>query len=175
MSPETDHRIAVVPGSYDPVTNGHLDIIKRAAGLFDEVVVAVVNQSVRKSTAMFTIDERIGFIRDALAEAGVTNVRVEPFYELVVAYARRIGAQAIVKGLRQISDFEYEMEMGHLNRQQAPEIESVFVMASPRYAFLSSSWVKELARFEGQIDELVPAPVAALLGERVARARNDAD
>jgi pantetheine-phosphate adenylyltransferase len=174
MSPADDKRIAVVPGSYDPVTNGHLDIIKRAAGLFDEVVVAVVNQSARKSKALFTIDERLTFIRDALAEAGVHNVRVEPFYELVVAYARRIGAQAIVKGLRQISDFEYELEMGHLNRQQAPEIESVFVMASPRFAFLSSSWVKELARFEGRIDELVPAPVAAMLAERVPRARDDA-
>ncbi len=173
MSRIDEPRIAVVPGSYDPVTNGHLDIIKRAAGLFDEVVVAVVNQSVRKSTAMFSIDERIGFLRDALAEAGVTNVRVEPFYELVVAYARRIGAQAIVKGLRQISDFEYEMEMGHLNRQQAPEIESVFVMASPKYAFLSSSWVKELARFEGKIDELVPPAVAALLSERIGGQHGD--
>jgi pantetheine-phosphate adenylyltransferase len=169
----TANRIAVVPGSYDPVTNGHLDIIKRAAGLFDEVVVAVVNQSARKNTALFSIDERLGFIRDALAEAGVENVRVEPFYELVVSYARRIGAQAIVKGLRQISDFEYEMEMGHLNRQQAPDIESVFVMASPQFAFLSSSWVKELARFEGQIDGLVPAPVAAALAERVPSPRDE--
>lgn len=167
----THPRIAVVPGSYDPVTLGHLDIIKRAAGLFDEVVVAVVNQSVRKSKAMFTIDERIGFIEDALAAEGIDNVRAEPFYELVVSYARRIGATAIVKGLRQASDFEYEMQMGHLNRQQAAEIESIFVMASPKYAFLSSSWVKELARFDGKIDGLVPPPVAAALMERSAALR----
>ncbi|WP_320669945.1 pantetheine-phosphate adenylyltransferase [Patulibacter defluvii] len=164
-------RIAVVPGSYDPVTYGHLDIIKRAAGLFDEVVVAVVNQSVRKSKAMFTIDERLGFIEDALQAEGITNARADPFFELVVAYARRIGATAIVKGLRQASDFEYEMQMGHLNRQQAEEIESVFVMASPQFAFLSSSWVKELARFDGRIDGLVPPPVQAALAERVATLR----
>jgi pantetheine-phosphate adenylyltransferase len=168
----TNPRIAVVPGSYDPVTLGHLDIIKRAAGLFDEVVVAVVNQSVRKSKAMFTIDERIGFIHDALAAEGIENVRAEPFYELVVSYARRIGATAIVKGLRQASDFEYEMQMGHLNRQQAAEIESIFVMASPKYAFLSSSWVKELARFDGKIDGLVPPPVAEALRERSAALRD---
>ncbi|EHN09568.1 Phosphopantetheine adenylyltransferase [Patulibacter medicamentivorans] len=169
----TEKRIAVVPGSYDPVTNGHLDIIKRAAGLFDEVVVAVVNQSVRKSKAMFSIDERLGFITGALAAEGITNVRAEPFYELVVSYARRIGATAIVKGLRQASDFEYEMQMGHLNRQQAEEIESIFVMASPQFAFLSSSWVKELARFDGRIDGLVPAPVQAALTARVAELRDD--
>ncbi len=168
---KTEKRIAVVPGSYDPVTFGHLDIISRAAGLFDEVVVAIVNQSVRKSTAMFDIDERVGFIEDALAEAGVTNARVEPFYELVVSFTRRIGAHVIVKGLRQASDFEYEMQMGHLNRQQAPDIESVFVMSSPKYAFLSSSWVKELARFDGQLDGLVPAPVAAALRARTAEFR----
>jgi pantetheine-phosphate adenylyltransferase len=168
---KTEKRIAVVPGSYDPVTFGHLDIISRAAGLFDEVVVAIVNQSVRKSTAMFDIDERVGFIEDALAEAGVTNARVEPFYELVVSFTRRIGAHVIVKGLRQASDFEYEMQMGHLNRQQAPDIESVFVMSSPKYAFLSSSWVKELARFDGQIDGLVPAPVADALRARSAEYR----
>lgn len=167
----TEKRIAVVPGSYDPVTFGHIDIITRAAGLFDEVVVAIVNQSVRKSTAMFSIDERVRFIEDALADAGVTNARVEPFYELVVSFTRRIGAQVIVKGLRQASDFEYEMQMGHLNRQQAPDIESVFVMSSPKYAFLSSSWVKELARFDGTLEGLVPAPVAAALAERNAEFR----
>jgi len=168
----TNPRIAVVPGSYDPVTNGHLDIIKRAAGLFDEVVVAVVNQSVRKSRAMFTVEERIGFIEDALAAEGIGNVRAEPFYELLVFYARRIGATAIVKGLRQASDFEYEMQMGHLNRQQAAEIESIFVMSSPKYAFLSSSWVKELARFDGKIDGLVPPAVADALRARAAELRD---
>lgn len=169
---KTEKRIAVVPGSYDPVTFGHIDIITRAAGLFDEVVVAIVNQSVRKSTAMFSIEERVRFIEDALAEAGVTNARVEPFYELVVSFTRRIGAHVIVKGLRQASDFEYEMQMGHLNRQQAPDIESVFVMSSPKYAFLSSSWVKELARFDGKIDGLVPGPVAEALAARNAQFLN---
>src|SRR5947209_7738308 len=155
--------IAVCPGSYDPVTNGHLDVIRRAAGLYDEVVVAVVNRSVRKSSALFGIDDRVGFIERAVAE--LDNVRVEPFSTLVVDFARAVGARAIIKGLRAISDFEYELEMNQLNRRQNPEIESVYLMASPLYSFLSSSGVKELATFGGRIDDLVPDEGAQRLQE----------
>lgn len=158
---------AVCPGSYDPVTNGHLDVIRRAAGLYDEVVVAVVNRSVRKSGSLFSIEERVGFIERALAD--LDNVRVEPFSTLIVDFARSVGAKAIVKGLRAISDFEYELEMNQLNRRQDPEIESVYLMASPQYSFLSSSGVKELATFAGKIDDLVPDEVARRLQEELRR------
>ncbi|MBA3809755.1 MAG: pantetheine-phosphate adenylyltransferase [Solirubrobacterales bacterium] len=162
-----DNAIAVCPGSYDPITNGHLDVIRRAANLYDEVVVAVVNRSVRKSSALFGIEERVGFIERALADQ--ETVRVEPFSTLVVDFARSIGARAIVKGLRAISDFEYELEMNQLNRRQDPEIESVYLMASPQYSFLSSSGVKELATFGGRIDDLVPDEVARRLQEELTR------
>jgi pantetheine-phosphate adenylyltransferase len=163
----TDPRTCVVPGSYDPVTNGHLDVIRRASALFDRVVVAVVNTSVRKTPPLFGVDERMGFLQEATA--GLGNVEVEPFSILLVDFARNVGARAIVKGLRAISDFEYEMEMAQLNRNQADDIESVYLMSGPQYSFLSSSGVKELATFGGKIDELVPAPVAARLKEELAR------
>ncbi|HUA12330.1 MAG TPA: pantetheine-phosphate adenylyltransferase [Solirubrobacteraceae bacterium] len=159
--------IAVCPGSYDPVTNGHLDVIRRAAALYDEVVVAVVNRSVRKSGSLFGIEERVSFVSNALAD--LDNIRVEPFSTLVVDFARSVGARAIVKGLRAISDFEYELEMNQLNRRQDPDVESVYLMASPQYSFLSSSGVKELATFGGRIDDLVPADVAARLQEELQR------
>jgi pantetheine-phosphate adenylyltransferase len=159
--------IAVCPGSYDPITNGHLDVIRRAANLYDEVVVAVVNRSVRKSSALFGIEDRVGFIERALTD--LDTVRVEPFSTLVVDFARTVGATAIVKGLRAISDFEYELEMNQLNRREAPEIESVYLMASPQYSFLSSSGVKELATFGGRIDDLVPDEVVGRLQEELTR------
>jgi pantetheine-phosphate adenylyltransferase len=162
-----DPRIAVCPGSYDPVTNGHLDVIARASTMFDEVIVAVVNLSTRKTKPLFSIEERMGFITDATAHLG--NVRPEPFDVLVVDFAQRVGAKAIVKGLRAISDFEYELEMNQLNRLQAPDVESLYLMASPQYSFLSSSGVKELATFNGDIDGLVPEPVARRLKEELAR------
>jgi len=162
-----DPRIAVCPGSYDPITNGHVDVITRASQMFDELIVAVVNASVRKSKGLFTADERIGFIEQATAHLG--NVRVEPFSNLVVEFARDRGAKAIVKGLRAISDFEYELEMNQLNRQLASDIESIYLMASPQYSFLSSSGVKEIATFGGDVSDLVPEPVARRLKEALAR------
>ena len=169
MPPEP--RIAVCPGSYDPVTCGHIDVIRRAAKVFDEVIVAVVNASVRKSKALFTAEERVGFIEEATAE--LPNVRVEPFDVLVVEFARRVGATAIVKGLRAISYFEYEFEMNQLNRMLAPDIHTVYLMASPQYSFLSSSGVKELATFGGNIDGLVPDGVGDRLKEELQRRRNE--
>ena len=164
---QPDNRTAVCPGSYDPVTYGHLDIISRAAEMFDKVIVAVVNLPVRKGGTLFTADERVGFLINATQS--LPNVVVEPFSILVVEFARARGAKAIVKGLRAISDFEYELEMNQLNRRQAPEVESVYLMASPKYSFIRSSGVKELATFGGSIEDLVPDEVAAALKERLSR------
>jgi pantetheine-phosphate adenylyltransferase len=158
---------AVCPGSYDPVTMGHLDIIGRAAGVFDQLVVGVVNQPIRKSKTLFSAEERVSFIADATAELG--NVQVKPFDTLLVDFAREHGAKAIVKGLRAISDFEYEFEMNQLNRKMAPDIESIYLMAAPQYSFLSSSGIKELAMFGGDISGLVPDRVAARLQEELKR------
>jgi pantetheine-phosphate adenylyltransferase len=162
-----DNRIAVCPGSYDPVTLGHIDVITRAASMFDELIVAVVNASVRKNKSLFDAEERIGFIERATAH--LDNVTVEPFSTLVVDFARERGAKAIVKGLRAISDFEYELEMNQLNRNLAPDVESIYLMASPQYSFLSSSGVKEIATFGGNISDLVPEEVARRLQEALAR------
>jgi pantetheine-phosphate adenylyltransferase len=162
-----DNRIAVCPGSYDPITNGHVDVISRAAPMFDELIVAVVNASVRKSKTLFSAEERCRFIEQATSH--LPNVSVEPFDKLLVEYARDKGAMAIVKGLRAISDFEYELEMNQLNRQLASDIESVYLMASPQYSFLSSSGVKEIAVFGGDVSELVPEGVARRLKEALAR------
>jgi len=150
---------AIYPGTYDPVTHGHLDVIKRAAGVFDRLVVGVVANPQHKRP-MFSLDERVGFIREALAENGSGNVVVDVFSELVVDFARKHDAKTMVKGLRVISDFEWEFQMNHLNRQLAPEIETLYVMSSPLYSFVSSSGVKEIASFGGKVDELVPAAVA---------------
>jgi pantetheine-phosphate adenylyltransferase len=164
---EAKKAIAICPGSYDPVTNGHLDVIRRSAGLYDEVVVAVVNRSVRKNPPLFDISERLAFIEHAIAD--LEGVRAEAFSTLVVEFAHTVGARAIVKGLRAISDFEYELEMSQLNRRQDAKIESVYLMASPQYSFLSSSGVKELATFGGQIEDLVPEEVARRLQEELRR------
>jgi pantetheine-phosphate adenylyltransferase len=162
-------RIAVCPGSYDPVTNGHLDIITRASRVFDKVVVGVVNQPVRKQKTLFTGDERRAFLADAVAEIGLENVDVEVFANLLVEFAREQGATALVKGLRAISDFEYEFEMNQLNRKLAPEIESMYIFASAHYSFLSSTGVKEMATFGGDVSDLVPSPVVKALAERIKR------
>jgi pantetheine-phosphate adenylyltransferase len=168
MTPTSaDHRVALCPGSYDPVTNGHLDVISRAAELFDEVIVAVVNLPARKGVTLFSVEERMRFIADATAH--LKGVRVLSFSVLVVDFAREHGARVIVKGLRAISDFEYEFEMHQLNRLQAPDIDTIYLMASPQYSFISSSGIKELAMFGGTIDELVPKRVAARLKEELGR------
>ena len=168
MPPDSSRpHIAVCPGSYDPITKGHIDIITRASEIFDELIVTVVNASVRKDRAMFTAEERVAFIENATAH--LSNVRVDTFDVLIVDYARRVGATAIIKGLRAISDFEYELEMNQLNRHLAGDIESVYLMASPQYSFLSSSGVKEIATFGGDVSDLVPDEVAKRLKEAHAR------
>jgi pantetheine-phosphate adenylyltransferase len=167
VSAERNRGAAVCPGSYDPVTYGHLDIIGRAAQVFDRVIVGVVNQPVRKKETVFSAEERVSFIESEVAE--YRNVQVKPFDTLLVDFAREHGAKAIVKGLRAISDFEYEFEMNQLNRKMAPDIESIYLMAAPQFSFLSSSGVKELAMFGGDISGLVPDTVAARLKEQLKR------
>ncbi|HEX6228524.1 MAG TPA: pantetheine-phosphate adenylyltransferase [Solirubrobacterales bacterium] len=154
----------VCPGSYDPVTNGHLDIIRRTSAVFERVVVGVVNNPVRKGKTLFTAEERQAFIEDATAD--LPNVEARTFSNLLVEFARELNAKAVVKGLRAISDFEYEFEMAQLNRKLDPGIESMYVIASPDYSFLSSTGVKEMATFGGDVSDLVPADVAAAMAER---------
>ena len=159
---------AICPGSYDPVTNGHVDVIARAAGIFDRVVVGVVGEP-RHKQPMFTMEERVDFLRTALAH--LPNVEVDVLRELVVDFAHRWEAKAIVKGLRVISDFEWEFQMNQLNRHLAPDIETVYVMASPSVSFVSSSGVKEIAAFGGDVSVLVPEPVAKRFKELFPQGR----
>ena len=162
---------AIYPGTYDPVTNGHVDVIRRAAQIFARVVVGVVDNPHHK-TPLFPVDERVAMLKDALQ--GLDNVEVDVFKELVVEFARRWDAQVIVKGLRVLSDFEYEFQMNQLNRTLAPEIETVYVMASPQVSFVSSSGVKEIAAFGGNVEELVPDAVARRLKDMFPNGRGGA-
>jgi pantetheine-phosphate adenylyltransferase len=154
------HRV-VCPGSFDPVTNGHLDIISRAARLCDELVVAVVRNP--NKTAMFSADERVDMLREATKE--LDNVIVAKFEGLIVDFCRANGISAIVKGLRAVSDFDYELQMAQMNYSQA-EVETLFMTTNPLYAFLSSSLVKEFARFGGDVSALVPPGVVTRLATR---------
>ncbi len=165
---KTRQNTAICPGSYDPVTNGHIDVITRAAGIFDRVVVGVVRDPHHKAT-MFSVEERVGFLNEAVG--GLDNVEVDVFAELVVDFARRWGAKTMVKGLRVISDFEWEFQMNHLNRILAPEVETLYVMSSPLYSFVSSSGVKEIAAFGGKVDDLVPPVVAKRFREMFSQGR----
>lgn len=156
-------RVALCPGTYDPITLGHVDIIERAARLFGEVVVSVVASSVRKST-LFGPEERIALARESVAH--LENVRVAGFDTLVTEHARAVGASVVVKGLRAISDFDYEFQMAQINRHLAGEIETVYLPASPQFSFLSSSGVREVATWGGPVDDWVPPPVAVALRRR---------
>lgn len=146
-------RIAICPGSYDPVTLGHIDIIQRAAHLFDHVVVGVVRRPKHKEP-LIPADDRVALLQESLAD--VPNVTVETFSDLVVEFAKRSGATSLVKGLRAVSDFEWEFQMQQLNKHLAPDIESVYLAASGRYMFVSSSGVREIAAFGGSVENLVP-------------------
>jgi len=154
----------VCPGSFDPVTNGHMDIITRAARLHDEVIVAVL-RNVAKSS-LFTADERVGMLREVTKD--YANVRVAKFDGLIVDFCRAHDVSAIVKGLRAVSDFDYEMQMAQMNYAQAG-VETLFMTTNPLYAFLSSSLVKEFASYGGDVASLVPEPVLRRLTERLAR------
>lgn len=152
-------KIVVVPGSFDPITNGHLDIIKRAAKVFGDVRVAVMNNSSKNS--LFSVEERVALIEEVTA--GIPNVKVESSSGLLIDYAKSIGASAIVRGLRAVSDFEYEMQITSMNRVLDESIETFFIMTNNQYSFLSSSIVKEVAKYGGEISVLVPKPVELAL------------
>jgi len=154
--------VALLPGSYDPVTVGHLDLISRCSSMFDDVVVGVVDDSFRK-TAMFSTQERIAFLEESTRH--LPNVRAVPLRGLVVTLAREVGAHVLVKGLRAVTDFEYEFQMAQLNRKLDPELETMYLMASPEYSFLSSSGVKEIAKYGGCISDLVPEVVERRFAE----------
>jgi pantetheine-phosphate adenylyltransferase len=159
-------RIALFPASFDPLTNGHLDLIHRTEQVFDEVVVAIAT-NVDKSGGTFTVDERLAILREVLGDE--PRVRVESFSGLVVDFAEEIGATAIIRGLRAMSDFEYEFEMALMNRHLKPGIEILFMMTSLECLYVSSSRLKELAYFGADIEEFVPPVVAKRLRDKVRR------
>ncbi|KGR83999.1 pantetheine-phosphate adenylyltransferase [Lysinibacillus odysseyi] len=152
-------KIAVVPGSFDPITNGHLDIIKRAADVFDVVYVAVLNNS--SKNPLFSVEERIELIEQVTKQ--FTNIRIESSSGLLIDYAQEKNAKAIVRGLRAVSDFEYEMQITSMNRVLDENIETFFIMTKNQYSFLSSSIVKEVAKYGGNVSELVPREVEQAL------------
>lgn len=155
-------KIAVVPGSFDPITNGHIDIIRRAADVFDTVYVAVLNNSSKQP--LFSIEERIALIEEVTKE--LPNIRIETSSGLLIDYAREKKAKAIVRGLRAVSDFEYEMQITSMNRVLDENIETFFIMSKNQYSFLSSSIVKEVAKYGGKVCELVPPIVDEALKEK---------
>ena len=156
-------RLAVYPGSFDPLTNGHLDVIERAARLFDEVIVAVAVNTAK--TGLFSFEERVALIRASLK--GMPNVRVDRFEGLLVDFVRRSGAQVVVRGLRAISDFEFEFQMALMNRKLDDSIETMFLMPKEEYTYLSSRIVKEIARLGGAVSTFVPPAVEAALRTRL--------
>ncbi len=160
--PAMTDTVAICPGTYDPPTNGHIDVIRRAARLFDRVVVGVVRAPQHKQP-LLPAAERVEFLRESTA--GLEGVEIDVFSSLVVEFARERGASVLVKGLRAISDFEWEFQMSHLNASLAPEIETVYLMSSPQYSFVSSSGVREIASFGGDVSQYVSASVAARLAE----------
>lgn len=158
-------RIAVCPGSFDPITNGHLDIIERATPIFDEVIVAVLNNSSKKP--LFSVAERMELISEVTEH--LPNVRVDSFDGLLVDYAASVGATAIVRGLRAVSDFEYEMQVASINKKMNDQVETLFMMTNNQYSFLSSSIVKEAAKYGASVAGLVPPAIEEALREKYAQ------
>lgn len=155
--------VAIVPGSFDPVTNGHLDIIKRTSDLFDTVYVSILSNS--SKNPLFTVEERIELIKRVTKD--IKNVKVESFTGLLVDYAREKNAKFIVKGLRAVSDYEYEVQMSLTNKRLAPEIETFFITTNSKYAYLSSSIVKEVAKYGGDITEMIPPEIIEDIKEKI--------
>jgi pantetheine-phosphate adenylyltransferase len=157
---------ALIPGTYDPVTKGHLDVIVRSAQIFDHIVVGVAASPLKGAGPLFSLDERVGFVRESVAH--LSNVEVRPFSTLLVDFAVEVGAQAIVKGLRVVTDFESEFQQSALNYRLNPELETVFIMATPENMYLSSSMVKEIAALGGSVRAWVTAPVEQALAAKYA-------
>ena len=155
--------IALVPGSFDPPTKGHLDVVERCTAIFDEIVVGVIHNP--SKSPMFSAEERIALLEECCE--GWSNVRVESFQGLLVDFAEEIGAKTVVKGLRAVTDFDYEIQMSQMNRHLSKDVVSLFVATKPEYGYLSSSLVKEVARLGGSVDALVPPVVAHALKERL--------
>ena len=168
-APEHHHRVAVYPGSFDPVHRGHLDIAKRAAHLVDELVVAVY--ATPNKNLLFSTDERVRLWRETIAEEGLKNVRVAPFEGLVIDFARSVSAQAIVRGLRAVTDFELEFQQALMNRKLAPEIETLMIITDLRYLFVSATLLKEVARLGGDLDGIVTTTVAQALKKQLSAER----
>ena len=162
---ETTRPLAMFPASFDPVTNGHLDIISRAVDVFGEVVAAVARNVGKQGT--FSLEERLEMLRGAIGEW--PGVRITTIDGLTVDFAREVGAKVLIRGLRMMSDFEYEFEMALMNQHLYPEVETVFIMASQKYLYVSSSRLKELARFGRSVDEFVPSVAAKMLHEKLGR------
>jgi pantetheine-phosphate adenylyltransferase len=158
-------KIAVYPGTFDPVTYGHLDIVKRASKLFDEVVIGVLNNSVK--TPLFSVNERVKILEKTTED--IPNVRVDHFNGLSVDFARKWGAVVIVRGLRLITDFEFELQMAQTNRKLAPEVDTTFLYTSLQYSYLSSTTVREVAGFGGNISEFVPPYVAEEIHKKLGK------
>jgi len=156
-------RLAVYPGSFDPITNGHVDVIARAANLFDEVIVAAATNDAKKS--LFSVEERVAMMKEVTAR--FLNVKVVAFDGLLVEFARQVGAVAVVRGLRAISDFEFEFQMALMNRKLEPTIETVFLTPREEYTYLSSRIVKEIARLGGAVEAFVPQPVVEALRKKL--------
>ncbi|MEW5764371.1 MAG: pantetheine-phosphate adenylyltransferase [Acidobacteriota bacterium] len=157
--------MAIYPGSFDPVTNGHVDLVMRGAGIFQTVVVAVLRNTQKEG--LFTVEERVRLLRESLRD--VDRVEVDAFDGLLVDYVRRRGARHILRGIRALSDFEYEFQMALMNRRLAPDLETVFLMPREEYTYLSSRLVREVARLGGPVEGLVPAPVLRMLKEKFSK------
>ena len=148
---------AIYPGSFDPITNGHLDVVMRAAKIFDRVTIAVLENREKRGRNLFTLEERLELIREAVHHAKLPNVDVDTFSGLTAEYARLRNVTVIVRGLRAVSDYEFELQIAHLNRQLNKDLETVFIMAGTRYSYVSSTMVKEVASYGGDVSKLVPA------------------
>jgi len=159
--------VAVYPGSFDPITNGHLDVIQRAARMFDRIIIAIAQHA--EKTPMFTVQERVALARVAVRNLG--NVAVEDFHGLLVNYARQKGARVVVRGLRAVSDFEFEFQMALVNRKLGPQIETIFLAPKDEYTFISSRLVKEIAQLGGNVSDFVPANVKKALRHKLAASR----
>ena len=159
-------RTALYPGSFDPITNGHLDVIQRAAGLFDRLIVAVARDNAKNS--LFTVEERVALTSEAIA--GIRNVEVMPFDGLLVNFANKLGACALVRGLRAVSDFEFEFQLALMNRKLEPNLETMFLMPREEFTYISSRLVKEIGRLGGNIEPFAPVNVVAALKQKFASA-----
>ncbi len=156
-------KIAIYPGSFDPITKGHLDVLKRAAGIFDKVIIAVLVNNAKKS--FLPIEDRLMLIEKSCHD--IPNVEVDSFDGLTIEYARKKGANILIRGLRAVSDFEYEMQLSQTNHALDPDINTVFLITKPKYNFISSSTIKEIAKMNGDVSKFVPPPVAEYLKEKL--------